>query len=154
MRDQTAPAPTGASRQALDGLEFFQRVMSGEIASAPMADLLGLRITEVDRGRIVIAGTVTERFYNGLGIAHGGFAATMLDTALGCAINTMQPAGRVFTTLELKINYTRPLTVASGELRCEATVLHAGSRTATAEARLVDAHGRLCAHATTTCIVA
>ena len=74
--------------------------------------------------------------------------------ALGCAINTLQPAGRVFTTLELTINYTRPLTRASGELRCEATVLHAGSRTATAEARLVDAHGRLCAHATTTCIVA
>jgi len=74
--------------------------------------------------------------------------------ALGCAINTLQPAGRVFTTLELTINYTRPLTRASGELRCEATVLHAGSRTATAEARLVDAPGRLCAHATTTCIVA
>lgn len=154
MSDHTSPAPPDTSRQALDGLEFFQRVMSGEIPSAPMADLLGLRITEVHRGRIVIAGTATEQFYNGLGIAHGGFAATMLDTALGCAINTTQPAGRVFTTLELKINYTRPLTRASGELRCEATVLHAGSRTATAEARLVDAHGRLCAHATTTCIVA
>ena len=154
MSDQTPPAPTDTSRQALDGLEFFQRVMSGEIASAPMADLFGLRIAEVGRGRIVIAGTATEQFDNGLGIAHGGFAATMLDTALGCAINTMQPAGRVFTTLELKINYTRPLTRASGELRCEATVLHAGSRTATAEARLVDAHGRLCAHATTPCNVA
>ncbi len=154
MSDQRPPAPIGTSRQALDGLEFFQRVMSGEIAAAPMTDLLGLRITEVARGRIVIAGTATEQFYNGLGIAHGGFTATMLDTALGCAINTMQPAGRVFTTLELKINYTRPLTRESGELRCEATVLHAGSRTATAEARLVDAHGRLCAHATTTCIVA
>ena len=74
--------------------------------------------------------------------------------ARGCAINTMQPAGRVFTTLELTINDTRPLSRASSDLRCEATVLHAGSRTATAEARLVDAHGRLCAHATTTCIVA
>lgn len=154
MSDQTSRAASGDWRRALDGLEFFERVMSGEFASAPMATLLGLRITEVARGRIVIAGTATEQFYNGLGIAHGGFAATMLDTALGCAINTMQPAGRVFTTLELKVNYTRPLTRESGELRCEATVLHAGSRTATAEGRILDAHGRLCAHATTTCIVA
>ena len=154
MSDQTPDAAISHSRAALDGLEFFQRVMSGEIASAPMAALLGLRITEVDRGRIVVTGTATEQFYNGLGIAHGGFAATMLDTALGCAVNTIQPAGRVLTTLELKINYTRPLTRASGELRCEATVLHAGSRTATAEARIVDAQGHLCAHATTTCIVA
>lgn len=154
MSDQSAAAQAGASRQALDGLEFFRRVMAGEIASAPMADLLGLRIAEVARGRIVITGIATEQFYNGLGIAHGGFAATMLDTALGCAINTLQPAGRIFTTLELKINYTRPLTRESGELRCEATVLHNGSRTATADARLVDAHGRLCAHATTTGIVA
>ena len=98
-------------------------------------------------------GTATEQFYNGLGVAHGGYAATVLDSALGCAINSMQPAGRIFTTLELKINYTRPLTREAGEIRCEATVLHSGSRTATAEARMVDAQGRLYAHATTTCIV-
>ena len=118
-----------------------------------MVSLLGLKIVEVDEGRIVFTGTATEQFYNGLGIAHGGFAATLLDSALGCAINTTQPAGRVFTTLELKINYTRPLTREVGELRCEANVLHVGSRTATAEARIVDADGKLYAHGTTTCIV-
>lgn len=154
MSHQTPPEPNAAGRDAIDGVEYFRRVMRGEIPPGPMTELLGLRLTEVDRGRVVIAATAAERFYNGLGIAHGGFAATMLDTALGCAINTLQPAGRVFTTLELKINYTRPLTVASGELRCEATVLHNGSRTATAEARITDAQGRLCAHATTTCILA
>ena len=88
-----------------------------------------------------------------MGVAHGGFAATLLDSALGCAINTMMPAGRVFTTLELKINYTRPLRREAGELRCKATVVHAGSRTATSEGRIVDADGKIYAHGTTTCIL-
>jgi uncharacterized protein (TIGR00369 family) len=125
----------------------------GTLEPPAMVKLLGLRLVEVERGRIVFTGTATEQFYNGLGVAHGGFAATLLDSALGCAVNTTQPAGRLFTTLELKINYTRPLTREAGEVRCEATVLHVGSRTATAEARIVDAEGRLYAHATTTCIV-
>jgi uncharacterized protein (TIGR00369 family) len=125
----------------------------GTLKPPAMVSLLGLRLVEADRGRVVFTGTATEAFYNGLGIAHGGFAATMLDSALGCAINTTQPPGRIFTTLELKINYTRPLNRETGEVRCEATVLHVGSRTATAEARVVDADGRLYAHATTTCIV-
>jgi uncharacterized protein (TIGR00369 family) len=118
-----------------------------------MVALLGLKLVEVEEGRIVFTGTASEDFYNGLGVAHGGWAATLLDSALGCAVNTVQPAGRVFTTLELKINYTRPLTRHVGEVRCEAQVVHAGSRTATAEARVVDRHGKIYAHATTTCIV-
>jgi len=141
------------TRRTLSGLEFFQRMAEGALEPPAMVKLLGLRLVEAEKGRVVFTGVATEQFYNGLGVAHGGFAATMLDSALGCAINTMQPAGRLFTTLELKINYTRPLTREAGELRCEATVLHAGSRTATAEARIVDAKGRLYAHATTTCIV-
>ena len=88
-----------------------------------------------------------------MGVAHGGWAATMLDSALGCAINTCMPAGRSFTTLELKINYTRPLRSEVGELRCEATVIHAGNRTATSEARIVGADGKIYAHGTTTCIL-
>ncbi|HZB45076.1 MAG TPA: PaaI family thioesterase [Pyrinomonadaceae bacterium] len=84
---------------------------------------------------------------------HGGLAATLLDSALGCAINTAMPAGRVFTTLEMKVNYVRPLTAATGEVRCEARVIHAGGRTATAEGRIVDAGGKLYAHGTTTCMV-
>jgi uncharacterized protein (TIGR00369 family) len=88
-----------------------------------------------------------------MGVAHGGFAATLLDSALGCAINTMMPAGRSFTTLELKINYTRPLRRETGEVRCEAKVIHVGSRVGTAEARVVDASGKVYAHGTTTCIL-
>jgi uncharacterized protein (TIGR00369 family) len=141
------------ARRTLSGLEFFRKMVDGTLKLPAMVTLLGLRLLEVEEGRVVFAGTATEQFYNGLGIAHGGFAATLLDSALGCAINTTQPAGRMFTTLELKINYTRPLTREAGEVRCEATVVHVGSRTATAEARVVDAEGRIYAHGTTTCIV-
>jgi uncharacterized protein (TIGR00369 family) len=140
-------------RGGLTGIEFFRRMIAGEIPPPPMVSQLGLRLIEAEPGRVVFAGNVTEAFYNGWGVAHGGFAATMLDSALGCAINTTSPAGRTFTTLELKINYTRPLTREAGELRCEARVIHAGGRVATAEGRIVDHGGKLYAHGTTTCIV-
>jgi len=153
MSSQTPNGSPVTVRRAVSGLEYFREMAAGRVAVPPMIALLNLRLTEVDKGRVVFVGTATEQFYNGLGVAHGGYAATVLDSALGCAINSMQPAGRIFTTLELKINYTRPLTREAGEIRCEATVLHSGSRTATAEARMVDAQGRLYAHATTTCIV-
>ena len=110
------------TRRTLSGLEFFQRMAEGALEPPAMVKLLGLRLVVAEKGRVVFTGVAAEQFYNGLGVAHGGFAATMLDSALGCAINTMQPAGRLFTTLELKINYTRPLTREAGELRCEATV--------------------------------
>jgi uncharacterized protein (TIGR00369 family) len=153
MNDDTTAPSLVDTRRTLSGLEFFRRMADGRLQPPPMVALLGLKLVEVENGRIVFTGTATEAFYNGLGIAHGGYAATMLDSALGCAINTTQPAGRMFTTLELKINYTRPLTREVGEVRCEAHVIHVGSRTATAEARIVDADGRVYAHATTTCIV-
>src|SRR6476620_10500375 len=153
MSSQTPNESPVTVRRAVSGLEYFREMAAGRVAVPPMIALLNLRLTEVDKGRVVFVGTATEQFYNGLGVAHGGYAATVLDSALGCAINSMQPAGRIFTTLELKINYTRPLTREAGAVRCEATVLHSGSRTATAEARIVDAEGRLYAHATTTCIV-
>ena len=140
------------ARRQLSGLEFFREVAAGGFDPPAMVALLGLRMVEVDLGRVVFVGTPSEAFYNGAGVVHGGYAATMLDSALGCAINTTGPAGKWFTTLELKINYIRPLTEGVGQVRCEASVLHAGNRVATAEARIVDAGGKLYAHATTTCI--
>jgi uncharacterized protein (TIGR00369 family) len=137
----------------LSGLELFRKVMAGELPGPPMLELLGIRFAEVDPGRVVFTARAEERFYNGTGVAHGGFAATLLDSALGCAINSMMPAGRRFTTLELKVNLTRPLTRESGVLRCEAHIVHLGGRTATSEGRIVDGNGKLCAHGTTTCIV-
>jgi uncharacterized protein (TIGR00369 family) len=141
------------TRRGLTGLEYFQRVLAGEFSPPPMLQLMGIRLVEVEKGRVVFTAAVEERFYNGTGVAHGGFAATLLDTALGCAINTTTPAGKRFTTLELKVNLTRPLTTAAGEVRCEGVAVHVGSRTATAEARIVDRHGKLYAHGSTTCIV-
>jgi uncharacterized protein (TIGR00369 family) len=138
-------------RQSLSGLEFFRQMMAGTIPPPPMVSLLGLRMVEAEEGRVVFAGTAAEAFYNGVGVAHGGFVATLLDSALGCAINTTMPAGRAFTTLELHINYTRPLRRETGEVRCEARVIHVGRRVGTAEARVVDASGKIYAHGTTTC---
>jgi uncharacterized protein (TIGR00369 family) len=117
-----------------------------------MLEVLGIRMLEVEHGRVVLAAHVEERFYNGSGVAHGGFAATLLDSALGCAVNSTTPAGKRFTTLELKVNLTRALTVDVGEIFCEGRVLHVGNRTGVAEATIKDRRGKLYAHATTTCI--
>jgi uncharacterized protein (TIGR00369 family) len=118
-----------------------------------MTSLLKLRLLEAGAGRVVFGARPASAHYNGMGVVHGGLAAALLDSALGCAINTMAPAGRVFTTLELKINFTRPLTREVGPIRCEASVIHMGNRVATAEGRVVDKKGKLYAHGTTTCIV-
>ena len=141
------------TRRSMSGIDFFRKLMKGEVEPPPFLQLLNIRLVEVDEGRVVFAAETEERFYNGTGVAHGGFAATLLDSALGCAINSMMPAGKRFTTLELKVNLTRPLTHAAGQLFCEAKVVHLGGRTATSEGRVVDRNGKLYAHGTTTCIV-
>jgi uncharacterized protein (TIGR00369 family) len=142
-----------AARRTMSGLEYMRKVMSGEIESGPMTRLLNIRITEVDPGHVVVTGEPAEEFENGLRIAHGGFAATLLDTALGCAVNSVMPAGKVFTTLEMKINYTRAIVRGTGKLSCAATIVHAGGRTATSEGRVVDAEGNIYAHGTATFIL-
>ena len=153
MPDTTSPSGLLEIRRKLSGLEFFQKMIAGEMPPPPLVALLGLKLVEAEAGRVTFAGVAREEVYNGMGVAHGGFAATMLDSALGCAINTMMPAGRVFTTIDLQIHYTRALRREAGELRCTATVVHVGSRTATSEGRIVDANGKVYAHGTTTCML-
>jgi uncharacterized protein (TIGR00369 family) len=140
-------------RRAMGGLAFFRHMLEGQMPQAPMTKLLNMRLLEVDEGRVVFGARPTRDHYNGMGVVHGGLAATLLDSALGCAINSMAPPGKIYTTLELKINYTRPLTEEVGDVRCEARVIHLGSRTATAEGHIIDANGKLYAHGSTTCIV-
>ena len=140
-------------REGLSGLQYFKRMVAGEVPPPPMLALLGIRLIEAEEGRVVFTGTVAPEHYNGMGVAHGGYAATLLDSALGCCINTMMPPGKRFTTLELKVNLTRPLTHEIGPVFCEAKVVHLGGRTATSEGRIVDGNGKLYAHGTTTCIV-
>jgi len=140
-------------RQRMTGLEYMRRVMTGEVPPSGMVQLMNFKLVEVSEGRAVFTIKPDERHYNGLGIAHGGLAATLLDSATGCAINTMMPAGRIFTTLEMKINYVRPMARETGEVRCEANVIHVGGRIATAEGRIVDCDGKLYAHGTATCML-
>ena len=137
----------------MSGLEYIRKLVAGELESSPMARLLNIRIVEVDEGRVVVTAQPSLEFENGLHIAHGGFAATLLDTALGCAVNSVMPAGKVFTTLEMKINFTRAVTRQTGTLTCSATTVHAGSRTATAEGRIIDADGKVYAHGSATFIL-
>jgi uncharacterized protein (TIGR00369 family) len=153
MSDTTSPSGNVEIRRRLSGLEFFRKMVAGELPPPPLVALLGLKLVEAEPGRVTFTGVAREEFYNGLGVAHGGFAATLLDSALGCSINTMMPAGRIFTTIDLQIHYTRPLRREAGELRCTATVVHVGSRTATSEGRIIDAAGKVYAHGTTTCML-
>lgn len=151
--EEETPAVKADARDALSGLEYMQQLMAGELPRSGMAQLMNFRLVEVSEGHAVFTVKPDERHYNGLGIVHGGLAATLLDSALGCAINTMMPPGRIFTTLEMKLNYVRPMRRETGEVRCEANVIHVGGRVATAEGRIVDEGGKLYAHGTATCML-
>ncbi len=137
----------------LSGLDFLQAMIEGKIPPPPVANLLNMRLTEVKKGRAVFEIDIGEQHYNPIGVVHGGIAATMLDSAMGCAVQTTLDAGVGYTTLEIKVNMVRAVTLAAGRLFAIATLIHAGNRTATAEGKFVDAAGRLYAHGTTTCIV-
>jgi uncharacterized protein (TIGR00369 family) len=137
----------------MSGLEYMQALMRGEIPQSGMGELLGFRLAEVSEGRAVVVITPGAQHYNGLGIVHGGLAATLLDSALGVAINTVVPTGQAFATLEMKINYVRPIRGDAGELRCIGNVIHVGGRVATADGRVEDLKGKLYAHGTATCML-
>jgi uncharacterized protein (TIGR00369 family) len=147
------PLPTVHRGLSISGLQFLQAIQSGELPPPPFASLIGTWITEVSQGRVVFAFEPAEYHYNPLGIVHGGMTATLLDSALGCAVQSMLPPGRSFTTVELKVNFLRPLTSKTGTVYCEGKIIYLGARLATAEARLTDASGKLYAHGTTTCFV-
>jgi uncharacterized protein (TIGR00369 family) len=145
-----------ASREQIagkTGLEIMQSLLRGELPAPPISDTLDFALIEVDYGRAVFQGRPLERHYNPLGTVHGGWFATLLDSALGCAVHTAMPAGKSYTTLELKVNMLRALTKKVELVRAEGHTIHVGGQVATAEARLVDAAGKLYAHATTTCLV-
>jgi uncharacterized protein (TIGR00369 family) len=137
----------------LSGLEFLQKIVAGELPPPPIGSLMNFGIAEFSEGRAVFVVEPAEYHYNPIGVVHGGVAATLLDSAMGCAVHSTLPVGAGYTTLEIKVNYLRPMTAETGTVRCEAKVIHVGGRTATAEGRIVDANGKLYAHGTTTCMV-
>lgn len=135
------------------GLEIMRALIKGELPVPPISKTMDFTLVEVDHGRAVFQGRPLERHYNPLGTVHGGWFATLLDSALGCAVHTALPAGKSYTTLELKVNMLRALDSKVGLVRAEGKVIHVGGQVATAEARLLDVSGKLYAHATTTCLV-
>jgi uncharacterized protein (TIGR00369 family) len=147
------PASLAAAGRTLAGLDFLRAIRDGRLPPPPIAQLLGMRLTVVEPGEAVFECTPGEQHYNPIGVVHGGLAMTLLDSAMTCAVQTRAPAGGGFTTVEAKTNFVRPITASTGVIRAMAKVLHIGSRLATAEGRIVDAAGKLYAHATTTCIV-
>jgi uncharacterized protein (TIGR00369 family) len=142
------------TRSELSGLDLMRLLVDGEIPAPPISALMDFMLVSVDEGEAVFRGFPGEHHLNPLGSVHGGFAATLLDSALGCAVHTTLPAGVGYTTLELSVNMVRGITPATGPVLASGRVLHAGRRTATAEAQLVAENGgALLAHGTTTCLI-
>ena len=147
------PAPGAEAAAGMSGLEYLRAMMAGELPGPPIAELMGFGFAEIEEGRVIFECEPAEYHYNPIGSVHGGLACTLFDSAMGCAIHTELSAGVGYTTVELKVNFLRPVTTATGRLLCEGKTIHVGSRIATAEARLTDGSGRLYGHATTTCMI-
>jgi uncharacterized protein (TIGR00369 family) len=147
------PAPGAEAAGGMSGLEYLRAMMGGGLPGPPIARLIGFGFVEVEEGRVVFECEPAEYHYNPIGSVHGGLACTLFDSAMGCAVHTELPAGVGYTTVELKVNFLRPITTYTGRLVCEGRAIHVGGRIATAEARLVDESGKLYGHATTTCMI-
>jgi uncharacterized protein (TIGR00369 family) len=138
----------------LSGLEHLEAIREGRLSSPPIAETMGIDIVEVGHGRATFEAHPGEQHYNPIGTVHGGLAATLLDSAMGCAVQTTLDAGTGYTTLDLNVKFVRPMTVDTGRVLCEGTVLHAGSKVATAEGRIFSARtGKLIAHGTCACVI-
>ena len=139
--------------KSYDGLAFLKAIIDGGVPNPPISELLGFHLVEAEKGRAVFEGLPEYRHYNPIGSVHGGFAATLLDSALGCAIFSTLAKGDTWTTLEIKVNYARAMSKDTGPVRAEGRVVHRGRSVATSEGDLKDAAGKLYAHATTTCMI-
>jgi len=140
------------NEQRLSGLEQLRAIMAAD-TPPPINTTMGFALIEIEEGRAVFGGHPDRSVYNPIGSVHGGYAATLLDSACGCAVHSRLSADQGYTTLELKVAYHRPLTDVSGPIRAEGRIVSIGRRTAFAEARLTDRDGRLCATATSTLLV-
>jgi uncharacterized protein (TIGR00369 family) len=155
-RTVTWEDPVAAAEAAakMSGLEALEAIRDGRLPPPPIAKLLGLEPLALGHGRAVFAATPDESHYNPIGAVHGGLAATLLDSAMGCAVQSTLPVGFGYTTLELKVNFVRPITRDTGPVHCEGRVVHGGKTVATAEGRVVaEETGKLLAHGTATCLV-
>jgi uncharacterized protein (TIGR00369 family) len=138
---------------AMAGIDFVRAMFDGKLPAPPIMQTIEPFDSTAEPGVVVMHSTPGFRHYNPIGSVHGGYAATLLDSAMGLAVHSMLPAASGYTTLEFKISFIRGMTKDTGPVRTEGRILNVGRRTATAEARITDAKGRLLAHATTTCLV-
>ena len=139
--------------RGLSGLEMLEALVAGRLPAAPIAEPMGFRLVEVEKGRALFEGEPGPHLLNPLGAVHGGWALTLIDSATGCAVHTELDAGIGYTTVETKVNFTRPIAPDGGIVRCEGRVLSRGRQIATAEAHLRNAEGKLLAHGTSTLII-
>ena len=139
--------------RTLDGMTMFREMIAGRLPAPPLARALGFEIVEAEFGKVVFGYTPVFDHYNPLGTVHGGIAATLLDSGMGCCIPTTLKAGTGYTTIEIKVNYVRAMTEKTGPVRAEGRTINVGSRIATSEGKLVDTAGKLLAHGTTTCLL-
>ena len=139
--------------RALDGIDLFRGIIEGRLPAPPITQTLGFWLHEAEPGRVVFAGNPERRHYNPIGSVHGGFAATLLDSAMSCAVHSHLKKGVGYTTVEFKVNFVRPITDGTGTVYCEGRSINVGGRIGTAEGRIIDAAGKLYAHGTTTCLI-
>ncbi|MEU0435823.1 PaaI family thioesterase [Streptomyces sp. NPDC006290] len=151
--DWEDPAVSAAAVGQYSGLDFLREVQAGRLPAAPISATLGMTLEEVEHGRVVFALVPGEEHYNPIGSVHGGIYATLLDSAAGCAVQTVLPRGTGYTSLDLNVKFLRPITLDTGKVRAVGTVLNSGRRTALAQAELFDAADRLLAHTTSSCLL-
>jgi uncharacterized protein (TIGR00369 family) len=148
------PLATAAAGAELAGIDYMRALAAGELPAPPIAVVMNMGPTEIEEGRVVFSGEPGEEHYNPIGIVHGGYAATILDSVLGCAVHTTLPLGVGYTSLGLEVKYLRPISRDTGRVLCEGTVVHRGRKQATAEARLTAADtGKLLATGTSTLMI-
>jgi uncharacterized protein (TIGR00369 family) len=147
------PVALAEAGRSLSGIDYLRKLIAGELPPPPIAVLMNFALAEITEGRAVFVVEPAEYHYNPIGVVHGGLAATLLDSAMGCAVHSTLPAGAAYTTLAIHVNFIRAMTAQTGAVRCEAAVIHVGGRTATAEGKVIDASGRIYAHGTTTCLI-
>lgn len=147
------PITTQAAAASMSGLSYWRAVACGQLPPPPIGELIQMRVTEVDNGRIAFTCTPDGSMYNPLGTVHGGTVCTLLDTVTGCALHTTLAAGFGYTSIEIKVNYLKAVTVASGPLTAAGTVVKAGARIGFTEAKATDASGALVATASSTLLI-
>ncbi|MBI3516490.1 MAG: PaaI family thioesterase [Proteobacteria bacterium] len=147
------PVATARAGLALSGLDYLNAVVGGALPPPPITALVGFTLETVEPGRAMMVLTPGEHHYNPLGAVHGGIAATLLDSVMGCAVHTTLPVGRGYTTVEIKINYLKAMTATTGAVRAEGKIVQVGRQIAMAEGRITDDAGRLYAAGTATCLV-